>query len=157
MKRELQQFPEVECRACGKLTAVPLSHLCPWETQPRSYLHTRGFKVQGRKLRHYRGSEGSRHDPYAWEEYEVETSEATITLRSGGLGYLRLTIEGWGGLVKAKKEAFIGTRVFDEQVEAMRAVFREVTNMEMDDLERYYHRVHWSRIADPMGDPRSYE
>ena len=39
------------------------------------------------------GSEGPRHDPYGWEEFEVHRNGRRVSVREGGLGYTRLTVD----------------------------------------------------------------
>lgn len=40
------------------------------------------------------GTEGPRHDPYGWEEFEVHRNGNEVMYRAGGLGYVRLYLNG---------------------------------------------------------------
>ena len=50
------------------------------------------------RVRIERGSEGPSYDPYGWTEVHFEKTDGTkVVLRSGGLGYDRLTVLEPGG------------------------------------------------------------
>jgi hypothetical protein len=96
------------------------------------------------------GSEGPRHDPYGWEEISVVLNGCTITLRSGGLGYQRLSIDK--KVVAEEWDAFPRRAIPNEAVKA----FETLTGIPVKKFEKYYYRAH-PYFNDPYGSLRDYE
>jgi hypothetical protein len=87
------------------------------------------------------GTEGSRHDPYEWEEITVVAGGPNgrrTTLRRGALGYERLLVNG----VKV-------IEVFGEA--SLETVFREYSGVSLEEAERVCYMRSNSSIPE-MGD-----
>lgn len=66
-------------------------------------------------------------------------------LRSGGLGYMRLSVDGEKVMEK-----------FDDHKNEVIAEFEQLTGFPVDQLERIYWHAH-PYFDDPMGSPSMYE
>lgn len=89
------------------------------------------------------GSEGPSHDPYDWTEIRFTKTDGTkVTLRSGGLVYERLYVNG---------EKMLET--FDDSKEVSKR-FEELVGLSPLKAEQiYYARIYFE---DPMGPPSRY-
>jgi len=90
-------------------------------------------RIFERKLSKRSGSEGPAHDPYGWNEYTVTLNGRRYTLRIGGLGYNRLSIDG-----KQTAEGYADQQSFYD----IMATWERLTGIEFSKFERWHDRAH---------------
>jgi hypothetical protein len=112
-----------------------------------STLHKRGLRVRERWVDVTWGSEGPGHDPYNWMTVHVHLNGHTIALRSGGLGYTRLYLDG----KPAKRDA---TYNDPEGEKRLIKRFTRLTGLPPDAWMDIHIR---SYTPDPMGTLSMYE
>jgi hypothetical protein len=98
--------------------------------------------ITQRKLVEQTGSEGPRHDPYGWTERTVMLNGVTYRLRSGALGYDRLSVNG---------VVIVESYDNSAQVNEAEHEFEVRTGMTVAEFDKYCARIHHDDLEDPMG------
>lgn len=99
-----------------------------------------------RKISFRQGSEGPRHDPYAWNEVRVTDGRHVYVLRDGALGYSRLIVD----------DRKIGEVHEKAQVIRLRKRFLKMAKVTERKIDRAYE-AYMNEDEDPMGPASRYE
>lgn len=108
-----------------------------------------GRLITERELDMRRGTEGPKHDPYAFSEYIV---------KQNGIRYVaHLGLAEWMKVVYPRDDEHPrGHEVKVAEFEHVERAFEYLTGIALRRFEEYYERVH-PYFEDPMGHPSMYE
>lgn len=117
-------------------------------------------RITQRELFIKRGTEGPRHDPYAFTRYGVVLNGRSIVLHMG-LG-VSLTVDGRQIKAPKRLKAFKWNPTTGRHVDEVEAWtvqrFEQLTGIAANRFERYYERLNpYCYCSDPMGHPSDYE